>query len=105
MRDSAKWLSAPAIQGRVNGALRSKVFSMQAVEKIPFAASMDELELLLEALTRLRKGDSKARLPMHWTGLSGKVAEVFNDVVEQNAALASELVRLRKVVGREGKLR
>ncbi|SCK23404.1 Signal transduction histidine kinase [Variovorax sp. HW608] len=78
---------------------------MQAVERIPFAASVDELELLLEALTQLRKGDSKARLPMHWTGLSGKVAEVFNDVVEQNAALASELVRLRKVVGREGKLR
>ncbi|SEB04859.1 HAMP domain-containing protein [Variovorax sp. YR216] len=78
---------------------------MQAVEKIPFVASEDELGLLLEALTRLRKGDSKARLPMHWTGLSGKVAEVFNDVVEQNSALASELVRLRKVVGREGKLK
>jgi hypothetical protein len=35
-------------------------------------------------------------------GINGRIAEVFNDVVHQNASLAAELVRLRKVVGKEG---
>ena len=33
------------------------------------------------------------------------MADVFNDVVEQNAAMAAELTRLRQVVGKEGKLK
>ena len=42
---------------------------------------------------------------MHWPGVSGKVADAFNDVVEQNADMADELARLRQVVGKEGKLK
>ena len=42
---------------------------------------------------------------MDWTGVAGKVADAFNDVVEQNAAMAEELARLRQVVGKEGKLK
>ena len=67
--------------------------------------SLEEMATLLDALTRFRKGDAKVRLPAHWTGLPGKVADVFNDLVEQNATLAAELVRLRQVVGKEGKLK
>ena len=37
--------------------------------------------------------------------MSGKVADAFNDVVEQNATMADELARLRQVVGKEGKLK
>ena len=65
----------------------------------------EEMNALLVALTSLRKGDASARLPSHWTGTAGKVADVFNDVVEQNANMAEELVRLRQVVGKEGKLK
>lgn len=68
-------------------------------------ARAEELAALLEALAALRAGDASVRLPRHWSGLAGKVADVFNDVVEQNATMASELARLRQVVGKEGKLK
>ncbi len=62
------------------------------------------MAVLLDAMTRLRKGDA-VRLPAQWVGLPGKVADIFNELVEQNATPASELVRLRQVVGKEGKLK
>ena len=64
-----------------------------------------QLAVLLAALTRLRKGDAQVRMPLHWPGLAGKVAEVFNEVVELNASMALELARLQQVVGKEGKLK
>jgi HAMP domain-containing protein len=65
----------------------------------------DEMNALLVALTGLRKGDATVRLPLDWSGVSGKVADAFNAVVEQNADMAGELARLRQVVGKEGKLK
>ncbi|MDQ3958722.1 MAG: HAMP domain-containing protein, partial [Pseudomonadota bacterium] len=59
----------------------------------------------LTALTALKRGDASARLPLEWTGLAGKVAETFNDVVDLNARMAEELERLSRVVGKEGKLK
>ena len=52
----------------------------------PAVATSAEIVVVLEALTRLRNGDASVRLPLHWPGVPGKVADVFNDVVEQNAA-------------------
>jgi HAMP domain-containing protein/signal transduction histidine kinase/DNA-binding response OmpR family regulator len=59
---------------------------------------------LLQALTALQKGEA-ASLPQEWTGLQGKLAYTFNDVVEQNLRMAEELARLSRVVGKEGKLK
>jgi len=67
-------------------------------------SSGNELTLLLTALTALRDGQTGVRLPVEWTGVAGKVADVFNEVVEQNERMASELRRLSRVVGKEGKL-
>ena len=44
------------------------------------------------------------RLPVEWTGVAGRVADVFNEVVERNERMAKELARLSHVVGKEGKL-
>ncbi len=59
---------------------------------------------LLTALTALKKGDFSARLPLEWTGVGGKVADTFNDVIELNQRMALELERLSRVVGKEGKI-
>jgi HAMP domain-containing protein/signal transduction histidine kinase/CheY-like chemotaxis protein len=59
---------------------------------------------LLSALISLKKGDCSVRLPSHWTGVAGKVADTFNQVVELNERMANELGRLSRVVGKEGKL-
>ncbi len=44
------------------------------------------------------------RLPREWTGLAGKIADTFNEVVWMNQAMASELERLGREVGKEGKI-
>ncbi|RZI83890.1 MAG: HAMP domain-containing protein, partial [Rubrivivax sp.] len=72
---------------------------------LPEFSAEQELSTLLTALTALRRGDASVRLPRHWDGIAGKVADVFNDVVEQNETMAQELARLRQVVGKEGKLK
>src|SRR3990172_5782088 len=64
-----------------------------------------QMSALLGALTALKRGDSSVRLPNDWSGLAGKVAETFNDVVELNERTAEELARLSKTVGKAGKLK
>ncbi len=64
----------------------------------------NEMSALLTALTALKKGKSGVRLPQDWTGVAGKVADAFNDVVELNERMAQDMERLRRVVGKEGKL-
>src|SRR5205807_9053699 len=59
---------------------------------------------LLNALNGLKKGDFSVRLPVEWTGVAGKVADTFNEVVELNERMAKELERLSRVVGKEGKI-
>jgi HAMP domain-containing protein/signal transduction histidine kinase/DNA-binding response OmpR family regulator len=63
-----------------------------------------EMLALLNGLNELRKGRTGVRLPADWTGVAGKVADAFNDVVELNERLAEELTRLSKTVGKEGRL-
>ncbi|MDF3066008.1 MAG: two-component hybrid sensor and regulator [Polyangiaceae bacterium] len=64
-----------------------------------------ELRELLRVLLSVREGDFSVRVPGHWTGLLGKIADTFNDVVSANQAMATQLERVGQVVGREGKTR
>ncbi|MEM5382822.1 HAMP domain-containing protein [Paraburkholderia phymatum] len=59
---------------------------------------------VLAALAALQKGEAVS-LPADWTGIHGKVAQVFNDVVEQSICMSEELGRLSRVVGKEGRLK
>jgi signal transduction histidine kinase/CheY-like chemotaxis protein/HAMP domain-containing protein len=70
------------------------------------AAPARELDarMLLVALTALKKGDFSVRLPIEWEGVHGKIADTFNEVIEQNDKLARELDRLSRVVGKEGRI-
>ena len=61
--------------------------------------------VLLLALQRMRNGDFSVQLPGDWTGLNGKIADAFNDIVLQNQQMASELQRVGEVVGIQGKTR
>ncbi|WKB53099.1 HAMP domain-containing protein [Eleftheria terrae] len=78
---------------------------MNGPDQVVAEAGNEPLAMMLAALSALRRGDASARLPVHWSGVHGKLAEVFNDVVERNAEMAQELARLRQVVGKEGKLK
>ncbi|HZN67122.1 MAG TPA: HAMP domain-containing protein, partial [Tepidisphaeraceae bacterium] len=65
--------------------------------------SIEKTELLT-ALLAFRKGDFSVRLPVDLDGVDGKIADVLNDVIEQNQRLSEELERISRVVGKEGKI-
>src|SRR5213083_281626 len=60
---------------------------------------------LLAALRAFKRGDFSAQLPDDWTGIAGKVADTFNDVIRLNERLTQELARIGQVVGKEGRIR
>ena len=64
-----------------------------------------DLTLILDALQTMRDGDFSVRLPGSWTGLPGKVADTFNEIVSANQQMAKELNRVGQAVGKEGKTR
>jgi CheY-like chemotaxis protein/HAMP domain-containing protein len=66
----------------------------------------DELDtnVLLNVLAEVKRGDFTARMPLEWTGVAGKVADGFNDVIIANQALGVELARISQVVGDQGRL-
>src|SRR5262252_6771239 len=61
-----------------------------------------DLSVVLAALQTMRDGDFSVRLPGSWTGLAGKVADTFNEIVAANQQIANDLKRVGKVVGKEG---
>src|SRR5688572_19352583 len=63
-----------------------------------------EIELLA-ALSSFRDGDFKTRLPNGWTGVRGKIADAFNEVLAMSELRAREAARVSRVVGKEGSLR
>ena len=60
---------------------------------------------LLHALQAVRLGDFSVRLPGDQTGLSGKIADTFNEIVAANERMAQQLELVGNVVGRDGKTR
>lgn len=82
-----------------------------AITEAPLAGALPspdrdfDLVTLLNALQAVRAGDFTARLPGDLTGLAGKVADTFNDIVAANHRMAQQLERVGQVVGREGKTR
>jgi HAMP domain-containing protein/signal transduction histidine kinase/CheY-like chemotaxis protein len=71
-------------------------------ELVQLRQAVGDTRTLLHALTALKSGDFSVRLPLDWVGIAGKTADTFNEVVALNQRMASELVRLRDSVGREG---
>src|SRR6195256_6838724 len=59
---------------------------------------------LLTALMAFKRGDFSARLPDDWTGVAGKIADTFNDVIATNQRMTKELDRIGRVVGKEGRI-
>ncbi|HXG86551.1 MAG TPA: HAMP domain-containing protein, partial [Pyrinomonadaceae bacterium] len=59
---------------------------------------------LLSVLTAVKKGDFSARLPDDEAGVTGKIYDALNEIIEKNEQLTSELRRVSEVVGKEGKI-
>ena len=71
----------------------------------PTPDESSELALILQTLRNVRNGDFSVRLPVVWTGLTGRIADTFNEIVSANQQMALELKRLGQTLGKEGKIR
>ncbi|AYF77698.1 HAMP domain-containing protein [Nocardia yunnanensis] len=68
------------------------------------AADQVELRKLLAGLTAVRDGDFGTRLPADADGLLGEIATVFNGMVDQLSLFTSEVTRVAREVGTDGRL-
>ncbi|MFD2612254.1 HAMP domain-containing protein [Paenibacillus gansuensis] len=59
---------------------------------------------LLGALIAFKKGDFSIRLPYDLEGVSGKIADTFNEIMDMQESLVNETKTMAQVVGKEGKL-
>ena len=59
-------------------------------------------QALLQALQKVRAGNFSVRLPGDLTGIEGKIADTFNDIVMANERMAAELKRVGLAVGKRG---
>ena len=62
--------------------------------------SQEELRELLRVFLAVRDGDFSVRLPEHWSGLHGKIADAVNDFVSANQAMAEQLEEVGQAVGK-----
>src|SRR5919109_3437278 len=60
---------------------------------------------LLVAMLAFREGDFSVRLPVDLTGVHGKIADAFNDIVALSERRAGETARVSLAVGKQGKLK
>src|SRR3984893_8060053 len=61
--------------------------------------------VLLRALTEYKRGDFSVRMPVEKTGISGKIYDTLNDIIELNQRTAKELERIGGVIGKAGSVR
>jgi HAMP domain-containing protein/CheY-like chemotaxis protein/signal transduction histidine kinase len=64
-----------------------------------------DLHELLHALQAVKTGDFSVRMSSHETGLLGKIADTFNEIVANNQRMAEQLEHVGKLVGRDGQTR
>src|SRR4051812_37253078 len=62
------------------------------------------LKELVEALDAARRGDFSVRLSKRRQGVMGEVAAAYNELVATNEQMSRELIRIARVIGREGRM-
>jgi len=74
---------------------------MSSLASKKYETSLDP-ELLLKALDKLMSGDLSVALPTDLSGVDGKIASVFNELVDSGRSVASEMEKVAEDIGRDG---
>jgi HAMP domain-containing protein/CheY-like chemotaxis protein/signal transduction histidine kinase len=87
----------------------SSATSRTSSQTIVESYSADQLQALLEALQSARDGDFSVRLPVSRSrskenNILDDIHRAFNDVIGLNQSMADEIVRVGRIVGREGRM-
>jgi signal transduction histidine kinase/HAMP domain-containing protein/ActR/RegA family two-component response regulator len=88
---------------KISGPGKAEVISMATGTKTRQPPSA-QLQQLLAGLTAVRSGDFSARLPEGSDPLMNEITDVFNAMNEQLAVFTSEVTRVAREVGVDGKL-
>src|SRR5262245_52987791 len=62
-----------------------------------------QLRRLLDAMTAMRDGNFRRRVPSDSDGIIGELASVYNDIADRQEHLAKELARVRRAAGTQGR--
>ena len=62
----------------------------------------DDLQYVL---MRFKEGDFASRMPASFVGMEGKAADLLNEILAVSERRATEITRICRVVGKEGKLK
>jgi HAMP domain-containing protein/signal transduction histidine kinase/CheY-like chemotaxis protein len=87
----------PIITGKTNGSKHTKNGNSGAVDEI------DNYELL-KLLLEVKEGNFSVRMPGDKLGISGKICDTLNGIIQLNEALVEELTKARKTIGLKGHL-
>jgi len=63
-----------------------------------------DAKVLLGVLTAFRRGDFAQRMPSHWIGMPGKIADTLNEIIDMAERTTSDFERVSQVVGKAGKV-
>src|SRR5712672_1475407 len=97
-RDAATGTTAPTSEAAPKSGSKANGHNTVAADN-----GNADLSVILASLQTMRDGDFSVRLPGYWTGLHGKIADTFNDIVFANQQMARELTRVGQAVGKEGR--
>ncbi len=80
----------------------------KAAEKITVSGleaddSLDVSELL-EILIEIKNGNFEVKMPVNKTGISGKISDTINEIIDSNKKLINEFAEAKKNIGKEGRL-
>ncbi|MBL7932664.1 MAG: HAMP domain-containing protein, partial [Bacteroidia bacterium] len=64
---------------------------------------LDKKELL-RILSEVKNGNFKVRMPIDHIGLSGKICDTINDIIEMNEKMMFEFTKAGDAIGKQGKL-
>ncbi len=63
-----------------------------------------DLHELLKVLSQVKNGKLNVRMPVTQAGISGRVCEVLNDIIEINERVVHEILTSEKIIGKGGNL-
>jgi HAMP domain-containing protein/CheY-like chemotaxis protein/signal transduction histidine kinase len=88
--------------GRQSGDVRrDNVGSVDPLD--PAIMAGEDARALFEALLAMKRGDFSVRMRLDLDGITGKIADTFNDLVAANQKMAQQLAHVGQVVGRDGR--
>ncbi|HWN89586.1 MAG TPA: HAMP domain-containing protein [Chitinophagaceae bacterium] len=89
----------PIITGKANG-------NGNKNDKNGNAGSIDEIDSyeLLRLLLEVKEGNFSVRMPGDKLGISGKICDTLNGIIQLNEALVEELTKARNTIGLKGHL-